>query len=113
MSTGKRILQTYSMITDGDMSGDITGTAVNIQNLDNLAIQLVFTGTPTGTFSVQGSVDNSTYIDVTLSPSPVASGSGDSILINMNNVAFTWIRVKYNRTSGTGTLNANIVAKAF
>lgn len=118
----KNALLKFQTVTSGDMSGDITSAVTNIQFLDNVGIQLNFAGTPTGNFFVQisadyeqdaqGNVVNAgNWISLTLSPSPVASGSADNIYIDITQISAPWIRVFYDRTSGTGTLNAFITAK--
>jgi hypothetical protein len=123
MSRGKDVLKPYKIITAGNMSASsITSLATNIQYLDNICLEMVFTGSPTGTFSVQGSVDyqqdangnvtnTGNWVPITLSPAPVASGSAGSILIDMNQLSFPYIRVVYTRTSGSGSLTVNIGGK--
>ena len=123
MSGRKNALLKYAIISSGDMStASITSAVTNIEYLDNIWIQLNFTGTPTGTFAVQVSGDYSqgtggtvlnagNWTDLTLSTSPVASGAASTIFIDMNQISAPWIRVVYTKTSGTGTLNAFIGAK--
>lgn len=122
MSRGKNTLKKFLTIAAGDMSASITSGATNIQFLDNVGAQLHFTGTPTGTFSVEVSMDHEqdsqgavsvagNWVALPLSPSPVASGAADDIYIDMNQLSAPWIRLKYTRTSGTGTLAAYICAK--
>lgn len=120
----KNTLQTFRNIIAGDMSqATITSAVSNIQFLDDIGIQLNFTGTPTGTFAVQVSIDYAqdsqgvvtnagNWIGITLSPAPVASGSADQIFIDIQQISAPWIRVVYTKTSGTGTLNGYISAKA-
>lgn len=119
----KNNLRVYQNITAGDMStASITSSVTNIQFLDNIGIQLDFTGTPTGTFQVQVSANHAqdefgnvtvpgSWIPITLSPSPAASGSADSIYIDINQTSAPWIRVVYTRGSGTGVLNGYITGK--
>lgn len=123
MSSRKNALFPFSIITDGDMSlASITSLVTGIQYLDNIAIELSFTGTPTGTFQVQGSLSyerdaqgNVTnagqWTPLNLPQSPVASGASGVILIDLNQLSFPYIRVVYTRTSGSGTLNALIGGK--
>lgn len=95
------------------MGGDITGTAMDISGLDNIGVQLVFTGTPTGTFTIQGSNDNTTWANITTSPTTIsASGSASDHLISLSGLPFHYLRVKYTRASSTGTLNAYVTGKA-
>jgi len=123
MSARKNILAPFPIIEDGDMSlASLTSEITNIQYLDNIVIELDFTGTPTGTFEVQGSLsfERDIYGNVTnpgnwtalnLVSSPVASGVAGTILIDMNQLSFPYIRVVYTRTGGTGVLNALIGGK--
>lgn len=118
----KNTLGPVKIISAESMGADITGPATNIQWLDNIAIQLNFTGTPTGDFKIQGSSDHQevngvvtnegNWVDITLSPSPAAAGAANQILINMNLLSFPFIRIFYDRTSGTGSLDAWISGKA-
>lgn len=105
------------------MSGDLTSTITNIQYLDNIGLQLVFTGTPTGSFFVDVSIDhsqspptetvtnNGTWTPITFTSSPVASGAAGNIYIDLNQLSAPWLRVRYVRDSGSGTLNAYVAAK--
>lgn len=111
MSGRKNVLIPFSIITSGDMSGDLTSTVSNIQYMDNIGIQLVWTGTPTGDFTVDVSVDQVTWTSLTLSPSPAATGAADNIYIDVNQISAPYIRVTYTATSGSGTLNAKITGK--
>lgn len=123
MSGRKLVLTQFQNITNGDMSqSTITSAVTNIQYLDNIGVQLNFTGTPTGNFSVQvsadyaqdssGNVTNAgNWIALSLSPSPAATGSGSNIYIDITEISAPWIRVVYTKTSGTGTLNGYITGK--
>jgi hypothetical protein len=123
MASSNRLKSTQ-IITNQSMTGTstITSPAIAIQYLDNVYLQLEFTGTPNGTFSVQvsndynqdslGNVTNvGNWVALTLSPAPVASGSANVIGIDMNQLGAPFIRVQYTNTSSTGTLNAFISGK--
>lgn len=123
MSGRKSNLRQYRTITDGNMgSATLTSLVTNIQRLDNIGIQINFAGTPTGTFDVQVSADYAqdefgnvtnvgNWISLDLTPSPAASGSASQIYIDIAGLSAPWIRVKYTRTSGTGTLNTYVTGK--
>ena len=100
----------------------ITSVATNIQYLDNIGIQLNFTGSPNGTFAVQVSADYQqdpegsirvpgNWIPIALPSTPLASGSAGQIYIDLNQLSAPYIRVVYTKTSGTGTLNAFVTGK--
>lgn len=125
--SSRNVLKPWRVINAVSMGASITSTPTNIQNLSDIAIQLNFTGTPTGTFAIQGSndfdatnmggslpgatVNTGNWVPLDLSSTPTASGAADVILINMNGLSFPWIRIVYTRTSGTGTLNAYLGGK--
>lgn len=123
MASTKNILLPSQVITGGDMStATVTSLVTTITGLDNLSYQLVWTGSPVGTFDLQGSntyapgiggtvLNAGTWTSVTLSPAPVASGSGGNLLLNLDGLGFAYVRMVYTKTSGTGTLNGTIAGK--
>lgn len=121
MSGRKDIIQPFHNITDGDMSDDIVSEPTNVQYIDRITVQLIYTGTPVGSFYVEtslnytppitGAVDNATWSALRLSPAPVASGTADDILIDITQTATPWLRIRYVSTSGTGTLNSYVSGK--
>lgn len=117
-------LGTCKIITNGAMSGTsvLTSHTLHILNLDNIYLQFDFTGTPNGTFDVQVSgnhVEDSngnvlvpgSWVSLTLSPSPAATGSANTIGIDLNQLGAPWVRVVYTNTSSTGVLNVSASGK--
>lgn len=117
----KNVLPVCQIITSGNMSANVTSSILEIEFLDNIAIQLNFSGTPTGTFQVQVSLDYNpgtggtvlnagTWTALNLEDfnqdPPVASGSSGSIIIDLNQLSIPYLRVVYVAGSGSGTLNA-------
>lgn len=121
--SSRPLLAPFSVITNGDMSGNLTSIPTIIQMLPGVSYSLVWTGTPTGTFSLQGSNDyafNSvsghiinpgTWNDLPLSVSPAAAGVADNGLIEVLLSNVYAVRVVYTFTAGTGVLNAVVVGK--
>lgn len=91
----------------------ITGTGVNIQWLDNLGFEFVWTGTLTGTLEIDVSNDNSNWVlfapDLSIT-NPAGSASSSVTLIK--NCPFAWVRFKYTASSGTGNLTVTLCAKS-
>lgn len=121
----KNVLNAFKTVTAGDLSANLTSPVTDIRYLDNIAIQLIFTGTPTGTFVVQGSLDYmrafseearavnaGTWTTITLGSTLAASGAAGNILVDLNQLSFPYIRVVYTRTSGTGSLDMWVEGKA-
>lgn len=121
--SSRPLLAPFSVITNGDMSGNLTSIPTIIQMLPGVSYSLVWTGTPTGIFSLQGSNDyafNSvsghiinpgTWNDLPLSVSPAAAGVADNGLIEVLLSNVYAVRVVYTFTAGTGVLNAVVVGK--
>lgn len=108
----KNVIKPYHLLTDGDMSADVTSSAVNVTYTDNIGIQLSWTGSsPVGNFYVQGTIDGSTWTALDFGTIPTAGGAAGDHLLNMNNLPYEQIRVFYDRTSGSGTLQAWVMAK--
>jgi hypothetical protein len=99
------------VITNGDMSADITSPALDLKEAVSYSIQAYWTGTaPEGTLDVQGSNDDSHYTSI-LPSNVVVSEDDNSILINVEKHAYAYIKVFYIADSGVGTLNVRINAK--
>jgi hypothetical protein len=131
MSGRKNTLRQFQNITNANMSGTITSPVTSIQWLDNIGIQLIFSGSPVGSFSVQVSASYSQDLEGNVTNtgtwSPVLltywNGStavqglsiptsvGSPIYVDLNQLSSPWIQVVYTPVSGTGTLNAFITAK--
>lgn len=129
MGSTKNALVTFKAIDAGDLSGDVTGPTTNITFLDNISVQIIFTGTPTGTFYIQGSnVANSggligngpgtndwvtvPVVDETGVVTLSASGAAGQYLANLFNLGFAYLRVIYDFTSGTGDVDVWINGKS-
>ncbi len=92
------------------MGADITSTAVDVKESRSYAVQAVWSAgtSPVGVLYLQGSLDNVTYTDIT---SSAVSGNTGSILINVELPAYQYIKVFYDRTSGTATMTAKVNIK--
>lgn len=116
------LLLPVHVITTTSMGATITGDPIEIKNQDNIGIQLHWTGTPVGAFSIQissnyrqdieGNVQvTGNWVTLPLSPAITAAGSADDAYIDLNQMSAMYMRIVYTRTSGTGTLDAYVVAK--
>lgn len=112
MSSRKNVLLPYTALNGVDMASSHTSAAINIQYLDNVGIELVWSGaSPTGTIAIQVSLDNTTYITIpSVSVSP--GGSAGNAYIDLNQLSAAWVRIAYTTTGGSvGTLTATVGAK--
>lgn len=111
----KNVAMPYHCITNGNMVGNITGLETDVTYLDNAAYQAVWTGTPTGSFIIEATVDGVTWSsldprDADGNP-PVAAGAAGNLVINLNQLPFKKIRFMYLAVSGSGTLNVYTMSK--
>jgi len=108
----KNVIDGFSSISAGDMSGDITGTVSDVLFTDNIGMQATWSGTaPVGELLVQGSNDGITYTDLDFGVPIAVTGTPGNLLININQFPYSKIRVYYDRTSGSGTLNVKLTSK--
>lgn len=125
MSGRKNRLVKYQNITSGNMaSASITSAVTNVEGLDNIGLQFTWVGTaPIGSFTVEISIDYAqdylgnvtnagTWNTLAISPAVNATGAAsDSAFIALNQLPAPWVRTKYTKTSGTGTLQGYITGK--
>lgn len=119
------IFSPHSVITNGDMSGNIISQVTIIQNLSMLSYSISWAGTaPVGAVSVQVSNDYSQNADGTVrnagnwttltlsSPSAVSGNIGNGF-IDIDQTAAFAMRLVYTRVSGIGLMQAIIAGKVF
>lgn len=105
------------------LAGNAHSIGVDVRSYSNLSIQAIWTGTPTGTIQVQVSDD---IVPASQSGDPAANvvnwsnytgqssalaGAAGSTLFQLFNAGYSWVRLNYTFTSGTGSLNAILVEK--
>lgn len=124
--SSRPLLKPQLVITNGDMSADLTSLATNINMISLLSYTLVWTGTPAGTFAVSVSNDYipnpngvndlpanaGTWVPLTLSSIVSAQGDDGSAHIDIDTIAAAWIRLTYAASTGAGVLNATIAGKS-
>lgn len=83
-----------------------------VMNVDNIGIELSWTGTPTGTFSIEASNSQLAWITLTFNTALTQpAGSANSIGLDINQFPFYYIRITYTNASGTGAANAYVTVK--
>ncbi len=89
------------------MGSDITSDVVDISEVSGFAAHCIFTGSPVGNIIVEGGNDGTNFSQVGSS----TTASLDQYLLNAENQHYRYVRVRYVRTSGTGTLTVYISGK--
>lgn len=103
------------VISKGVMTGSATLTSIAFDGryMEQIKAQVVFTGTPTGTFKLNQSMDYNpgtglgTWNDTGVSIS-AAAGSGSSQTVNFPNQGPAFYQIVYVNSGGTGVLYAYI-----
>jgi hypothetical protein len=82
-----------------------TSASIDLSNIVAFSIQFTWTGTPTGTVSINASCDGTNW---TLIPNSSAAtgGAAGNFLVNYFEAGFRYIQAVYTNTSGTGTVIA-------
>jgi hypothetical protein len=85
--------------------------ATAVQYQDNISYQVnITTSDSTGTFYVQGSNDNSVFVD--LATAGTVAATNDNIMIAYNQFPYAYVRLKYTAgTAGTGTCTIELMAR--
>lgn len=117
------ILSPYSVVTNGDMSGNITSKVSMLQNVSMLSYSIKWAGSsPVGAITVEVSNDYSqdasgavanpgTWNELPLSDTTDISGNSGKGFIDIDAIAGLAVRLVYTRVSGTGTLNVMVNGK--
>jgi hypothetical protein len=98
---------TPSGILSGAMASTNTiySNIVDMATMDNVGIEVVWTGTPTGTFTVNGSNSGANFFALTFDPALTQpAGSGGGYLIDLNQFPFKYLLLEYTNASGSGLL---------
>lgn len=114
----------YKLATDQPLGGDFISPPTLVKYLDNCAYQInATTDDAVGTFAVEASLDyaidettnlvtnTGTWVPLDLGGTPALVGATDQILINLNQLPFNAIRVRYSSTSGDGVADIYIMAR--
>lgn len=108
-----------SFITGIVLNANYTSSALQLWEMFGYSIQAVITGTPTGTFKLQGSADpvstaimNPAVVPVhwtDIDDSSVVISAAGSILWSISDAMYNWVRVVYTDGS-SGISTATMVA---
>lgn len=98
-------------------SGTVTGAMastntiysqiIDVAKMDNIGLEITFTGTPTGVLSVQASNSGITFYPLTFSPALTQpAGGAGGYVVNLNQYPYKYIYLQYVNATGTGVLTA-------
>lgn len=98
-------------VPSGTVNGAMASTntiysqIIDLSRMDNVGLEVTYTGTPTGTFQVMVSNSGINFYALTFNPALAQpAGSAGGYAVNMNQLPFRYIMLQYTNTSGTGVL---------
>lgn len=107
----------YSLVTNQSTASNFTSQAYQTLNIDVEAVQVNYTGSPSGSFSVQGSVDGINYATLYVSVNGVPPSASVAVTANPSPILFDiygsgieWLQLVYTG-SGTGSFSAFVCGK--
>jgi hypothetical protein len=78
---------------------------IESSRMDNLGLEVTWTGTPTGTFQVMYSNSGLYFYALTFNPALTQpNGSVGGYLVSVNQQPFKWLMLEYTNATGTGSL---------
>lgn len=78
---------------------------IDVSVMDNIGLELTWSGTPVGVFEVQVSNSGAHFYSLTFDPVLTQpAGSAGGYVVNIEQQAFKYIMLKYANTSGSGSL---------
>lgn len=114
----KNRIEPFAALKNVDISTDQTGSVSDIGHLDNVCYLIYWSGTtPVGTLIIEctnddpKTVSSPRWVQLDFGSAIVISGNSGDHLINIAQAPFNFIRPRYAKTSGTGTLNAILHVK--
>lgn len=108
--------QTLTLSSTDMSQTSITSSGIWLGHISDFSIQLVFTGSPVGTFKLQASNDqgnedkgnggwsDSGVTNWTDLDSAQAISAAGNLMYNYRGAGFRWVRLVYTKDSGTGTI---------
>jgi hypothetical protein len=114
-------VQSKEIASGASLGADWTSEWVPLENVWAFSVQAIATGSPVGAFKLQASSDSkgpnarepwaSPVNAIDIAGSTASISGADEIIWNVTEVAYSWVRVVYTRTSGTGSLTARVGVK--
>jgi hypothetical protein len=99
---------TTHLIQSGSMTGTstIASQSFDVSGFKSASFEFSWTGTPTGTITIIGSISNSSFFPFTFSPNLVQpAGSAGGFLVSLDELPYPYLKVQYVNSSGSGTLD--------
>lgn len=114
----KNVLLSFPILNAVDISQSQVSDPTGVGYTDNIGMLIDWAGSsPAGTITVEVCDDDTkgkpsgVWHTLTLSGTPAVSGNIGQHEISINQLPYSWVRVRYTRTSGSGSLTVKISTK--
>lgn len=124
MSSTRNILPPFTAIAAGSLSGNLTSAVTNVRNYRVVTIELVPTGTPTGTWAIQLSnlktqsqatppaANDPSWFTISIVPPLTWTGTATTLGCSFDKYAWEWCRAVFTAGEGSsGSVNMSISAQ--
>ena len=111
------------VFTDVPMTGTVASVAFPLAGIYAYSFQILCTGSPVGTFHLEASNYPGDQSGMTTKPPPddqwtkitdsdeAITGTNPSILYDVTQASYRWVRLVYVHTSGVATMSSNFNSK--
>jgi hypothetical protein len=100
-----------SMVTSGNAGASFNSTELPMYNSLGISTTTVLSGSAIGVINLQASNDFSSPTNWVDLETAVALTNAAPVKIDEKDAYYKWIRLKYTRTSGTGTIDTRFTKK--
>lgn len=121
----KEVSQPYNILGSTTLSGTtvVTTSATMILYKDSVGYQINFSGVPTGTININGSLDYNPGLPqtggvqrngnwTTITNTSLGSGSLTPVIFNLNQLSMPWTQVQFISSTSSGVVDCWVVAKS-
>jgi len=107
-----KVISPFKMFDATSLGATVSTAALDVTRLIYASIAVDWTGTPTGTLTLEARNGDSSWIAIT-GQSQALSGSAGSVMFSLTILPWEDIRLTYTRTGGTGSITATVIAKGW
>lgn len=109
-------IEARTLLTAQDASASANSLVVDGQGLCGFSIQSIYSGTASGTITVQGSNDwvlpaNAQPTNWANIGSAVTIATNQQMIVNYADMYFRWVRVVFTTAAGTGSVTVKFFGK--
>lgn len=106
-------LTKYSLFSSTSLASTVSSSSIDVGRLIYGSVSLWWTGTPTGTLTVEAQNGTEAPWIAVSGYSQATGGASGSVLWLFTLFPYEKVRITYTSTSGTGALNGCFVAKGY